>query len=106
LQRVALGDDFEAVPLALGLSTSFLPRKPTLSAPVFIATFPVDAAFGHGLAWLALLPNLLLVAIERELGGERCRELRAIGELRESTKMSPTPPSMICASMLAIQVSL
>ncbi len=80
LQRVALGDDFEAVPLAAGAFDIVFAAEADRVAPVFIATFPIDAAFGHGLAWRALFPNLLLVAIERELSGERSREFRRGGE--------------------------
>ena len=81
MQRVALGDDFEAVPLSGGAFDIVFAAETDRVAPVFIATFPIDAAFGDGLAWRALFPNLLLIAIERELGGERSRELRAISEL-------------------------
>ena len=81
LQRVALGDDFEAVPLAAGAFDVVFATEAHGVAPVLVATTPVDAAFGDGLAWGACFPDFLLIAIEHELGGERCGELGAIGEL-------------------------
>ena len=82
LQRVALRDDFEAVPLAAGAFDIVFAAKADGVAPVLIATFPIDAAFGHGLARRACFPNLLLIAIERELRRERSLELRSVRELR------------------------
>ncbi len=43
---------------------------------------PVDAPSRHRLARLALLPDLLLVAVQRVLSRDRSRELRAIRQLR------------------------
>lgn len=82
LKRVALGDDFEAVPLATGAFDVVFATKADGVAPVLIAATPVDAALGDGLAWCTLFPNLLLIAIEHELGGERSRQLGAIRKLR------------------------
>jgi hypothetical protein len=82
LQRVALGDDFEAVPLAAGAFDIVFAAEAHGVAPVLVATFPIDAAFGHGLAWGACFPDFFLVAVERELSGERSRELCAVCELR------------------------
>ncbi len=82
LQRVALRDDFESVPLAAGAFDIVFAAEAHGVTPVFIATTPVDAAFGHGLAWRALFPDFLFIAVEHEFGGERSGDLRAIGELR------------------------
>ena len=82
LQRVALGDDFEAVPLAAGAFDIIASTEAHDVAPVFIATTPIDAAFGDGLAWLALLPDFFPIAVERKLGGKQGRKLPTVGELR------------------------
>ncbi len=81
LQRVALGNDFEAVPFTGGGFDVVLATKADFIDPILVAATPVDAAFGDRLARFALLPNLLFVTVERELGAETRGQFGVIREL-------------------------
>ena len=82
LEGVALGDDLETGPLARRRLDVVLAAETKRVLPVDVALLPVETAALHGLARIAGRPDLLLVAIQADLGADRRLEHGAVRELR------------------------